>query len=205
MIKPKKKKCSGTTPSTKGWGCGELRYERVYGLGKMCCYTDWLLNSEAGKLKMKKAELKATKDRRGLEEAEEEHKNRKGLTTLLKSVRTVCHKYIQLRDKGRPCISCDTQWKGDFHASHYYKSELYSTLRFDEYNINLSCVQCNIREEGNLSEYTERLPGRIGKDKFDELNRLAGLDKKINHKWDREELISLRNYFRNKIKSLPLK
>ena len=64
MIKPKKKRCKGTTPSTKGWGCGEPRYERVYGLGKMCCYPDWLLNSEAGRLKMKKAELKATKSRR---------------------------------------------------------------------------------------------------------------------------------------------
>lgn len=48
----KEKPCKGTGIA-KGYGCGVKTYHRIYGLGKMCgCYSGWLLNTDAGKLKL---------------------------------------------------------------------------------------------------------------------------------------------------------
>lgn len=201
MIQPKKKKCKGTGKA-KGYGCGDETYHRVYGLCKQKCYPDWLLNSEQGKIMLEKATLKATKPRRELEKAESEHNNRKGITTLLKSLKEVCHKYIRLRDEGKPCISCGTPWKSDFDAGHFYKSELYSNLRFNEHNIHGQCIQCNRREEGNLSQYLVNLPKRIGEWKFNLLKSEAENYKQQDFKWDREHLKKLKSYYTKKIKEL---
>ncbi len=107
-----------------------------------------------------------------------------------------------MRDKGKPCISCGTPWHQDFQAGHFYKAELFSTIKFHELNIHGQCVQCNIRKEGNESEYRVNLPQRIGKENFDHLNHLAVIDKKTDFKWDRETLLEIRKYYRKKIKKL---
>ena len=134
---------------------------------------------------------------------DKERKNRKGLTTLLNSVKNACHKYIRERDKGKPCVSCGTQWHKDFHAGHYYKAELFTSIKFNELNINGQCVKCNIREEGNLNNYEISLPTRIGLEAFKRLNKLAVLDRKqSNFKWDREELTRIRTDYNNKLKEL---
>jgi hypothetical protein len=197
----KKKPCKGTGLS-KGYGCGKMTYHRIYGLGKMCCYSDWLLNSENGKIKMQKAMLKVSKPRREFEEFKKERKNKSVISQLLESTRNVCHEYIRLRDKGKPCISCGTQWHQEFQAGHFYKAETFSTIKFNELNIHGQCVQCNIRKDGNNSEYTVRLPDRIGTKDFEHLNYLASIDKKTNFKWEREKLIEIRKYYREKIKTL---
>ena len=101
------KPCKGTGKAIN-YGCGQkvdVKY-RKYGLGISCCYADWLFNSAEGKIKVKNAEIKASKPRKDLEQATKIHKDRKGLTTLIKSVVKVCHEYIRLRDKFKPCISC---------------------------------------------------------------------------------------------------
>jgi hypothetical protein len=202
MIEPKEKPCKGTGKA-KGYGCGKPTKYRVYGLGKMCgCYPDWLLNSENGKIVLEKATLKATKPRRELEKALKEKKNRDKITTLISAVKDVCHDYIKARDNGKPCISCGTPWKKDFDAGHYYKAELFSSLKFEEDNIHAQCIYCNRRLEGNLNQYEMNLPNRIGQDRFEKLKEKARLDKKLNHKWDREKLKEIRTYFRSKLKEL---
>lgn len=202
-MKAKKKPCKGITAETKGFGCGKETYHRVHGLGKMCgCYSNWLLNTEAGRLKMEKAQLKASKPRRELEEAEKEIKNRKNLTTLIKSVVSVFHEYVRERDKGKPCIACGTEWKKDFHASHFFKAELYSSLRLNEYNVHSGCIECNIRKEGNINQYSQNLPFRIGRENYEKLINLAAEDKMSGHRWDREELIETRKYYKEKLKIL---
>ncbi len=197
----KPKKCKGIGLAI-GYGCGKETKYRVYGLGKMCCYPDWLLNSENGRVKLEKATLKVSKPRTSLEMVKKEKIEKSSLSSLLNSVKSVCHKYIRLRDNGLPCISCGNPFNPSHQAGHFYKSELFSSIRFNEYNINGQCVKCNIRKQGNESEYRVNLPNRIGKENFDELNYLASLDKKVNHKWDREVLISIRNYYNSKIKQL---
>ncbi len=186
----------------KGYGCGKMTYHRIYGLGKMCCYSDWLLNTENGKIKMQKAMLKASKPRREFEEFKKERKTKSVISQLLESTRNTCHEYIRLRDKGKPCISCGTQWHQEFQAGHFYKAETFSTIKFNELNIHGQCVQCNIRKDGNNSEYTVRLPDRIGAKDFEHLNYLTSIDKKTNFKWERSNLIEIRKYYREKIKTL---
>lgn len=137
-----------------------------------------------------------------LEKMAKERKERIGLTTLLESVKTVCHTYIKLRDNGKPCISCGTQWHKDFQAGHFYKAELFSSLKFDENNIHGQCVKCNIRLEGNLNDYELNLPKRILKPLYDELKDKAQKDKQNNFKWCREDLKAIRTYYRNKIKEI---
>lgn len=204
-----KKKCKGNGVA-RGYGCDDIvpvslygQSNRVYGLGKSCgCYSNWLITSPEGKLKMEKATIKASKPRLDLEKAKEETKRNKSLSALLINVRTVCHDYIKKRDYGKPCISCGEPWHKDFQAGHYYKAELYSTLKYNEDNIHGQCEGCNIRKEGNLSEYAVKLPKRIGELAFKQLNRLAELDHQQDFKWDRIELNEIREQYKRKIKSL---
>lgn len=201
MIQNKPKACKGIGKA-KGYGCGKLTLHRVHGLGKMCCYASWLYTSDAGKAKLSKAINQVQKPRLELEKAEKEKKERTGITTLIKSVVNVFHEYVRLRDKHKPCIACGTPWKEDFQASHFFKAELYSTLKFHEDNVHGGCVKCNIPLEGNLSPYAVNLPNRIGVERFEELNRLAALEKQTYFKWCREELREIRDKYKVKLKEL---
>lgn len=200
-------KCKGTHKDTYGMGCKTEQPKRKLGLGIDCgCYSHFLLNTPQGKERIKRISVKVSEPRikaqKELQKGFEEKKNRDKLTNLLKSVKDTCHKYIRLRDKGKPCISCGQPWHKDFQAGHLYKSELFSTIRFNELNINGQCRKCNLMREGNESEYMLRLPKRIGEELFSDLQCLAEIDHRRNHKWDREKLIKIRKYYQNKIKNL---
>src|SRR5690606_12394957 len=142
MIQTKSKPCKGNGIA-KGYGCGKPTLHRVYGLGKMCCYSDWLLNSEQGKIKLQKSILKASKPRLDFEKASRAEKEQNTLKNLLTNIRMQLHAYIRNRDKGKNCISCGVIWNDKFEAGHFYKAELYSNLKFDKYNINGQCFRCN--------------------------------------------------------------
>jgi len=198
----KEKPCKGTG-AAKGYGCGIKTKHRVYGLGKMCgCYSDWLLNSENGKIKLQKSIIKATKPRIDLEAAKTERDNRKSISNLLINLRCLIHSYIRERDKGKNCISCNTPHDASFQAGHFYKSELFSTLRFDERNINGQCQKCNIYNSGNESGYRVGIINRFGKQRLDELDAMAELEKQKTHKWERDELLKIREIYKQKIKLL---
>lgn len=199
-IKIKQKKCRGVGPAKGFDACGELKYPHRYGLCSSC-FSLWLLTTENGKMVLGRASIKATSDRIGLEQASKEKKERLGLTTLLNSVKEVCHRYIRLRDWGKPCAACGTPYSPDFHASHCYKAELYSSLRFNEFNIHGGCIKCNLYKDGNVDVYKVRLPMIIGAERAKELEELASLDQN-NFKWDREKLREIREYYKKKIKEL---
>lgn len=182
-------------------GCGTLTFFRRYGLCRSC-YTDWLLNTVDGKEKLNKTTLRATQERRELEQAERREKESKSINYLLTNVKNKVHEYIRLRDKGKPCISCGSAWRNNFQAGHLYRASQYSSLKYHEYNINGQCRGCNQHKDGNESKYHEMLPKRIGKDKYLHLTELAAKDKQKKHKWYREELEQIREYYKLKIKKL---
>lgn len=102
-------------------------------------------------------------------------------STLLKLAQMTFNKYIRLRDSSvtNKCISCDYVWGNDghqrqAHASHYISTSKSRLLRFNEDNVHLSCQICNTHLSGNLAEYRIRLITKIGLDKVEELERLAG-------------------------------
>lgn len=204
------KRCKGQG-KTKGFGCGiELQYSERNGLKTykqkyglcMSCYSDWLLNSEDGKKILSSTINKVSKPRLELETAKDEHKNQKSLSYLLQNTVNICHEYIRLRDKGKPCISCGQSWHSDFQAGHFYKAELYSSLKFDETNINGQCPKCNLYSDGNESGYRVGLIKRYSKGFLDLLDSKALLDKKEPFKWDRNKLKEIQKYYKQKIKEL---
>ena len=203
MVKIKEKPCKGMGKAKGFESCGYLFFKRTYGLCQKC-YSKWLLTTPEGKEKLSKATLKATKPRRDLEKARAEKKEYKSLGWLLINTRTICHDYIKLRDKGKPCVSCNQPWSKDHQAGHWKKAELFSTLKFDERNIHNQCEGCNLFNDGNVQEYGNRIHLRIGREGKKELEHLAELDKQINFKWDRLQLVETRDYYKAKIKELRM-
>lgn len=117
----------------------------------------------------------------------------------LKILQMIFNKYIRLRDKDKPCISCDKEVKNG-HASHYFAVGNYPHLRFNEHNVHLSCVECNVFKHGNLLEYEERLSNRIGV--FNKY--LLYKDRHNTNKLSIPELEEKINEYKLKIKNLNL-
>lgn len=199
----KYKKCKGINKANDFYGCGEdvLSNTRKYGLCQSC-YAKWLYTSEKGKEMLSKVITQVKKPREDLEVARSESKKNKSLSYLIQNTINLCHKYIRLRDKGKPCISCGGSWHDDFQAGHFYKAELYSSLKFDETNINGQCQGCNLYKEGNESGYRVGLIKRYSKGFLDLLDSKALLEKKQGFKWDRNELVKIQNYYKSKLRKL---
>lgn len=118
---------------------------------------------------------------------------------VLKKCQETFNKYIKIRDKGQPCISCDKPDNGQHqrHASHYRSVAAQGSLRFHEMNVHTSCAQCNTMKSGNLIEYRIRLVKKIGAEMVDWLEK--------DHqpqKLSIEEIKEIRAYYKQKIKSL---
>lgn len=200
----KEKKCKGQGKAI-GFGCGKMTKveNRVYGLGKMCgCYSDWLLNSENGKILMQKSILKVQKPRLEFEKAEKELKEKKGISGALLVTKTLVHAYVRERDKYKPCISCGGQWNDTFQAGHFYAAGSFETLRFNLDNIHGQCEKCNLFESGNFENYSLKLPYRIGIKKYNDLQSLASIDKQFTKVWNLENLKEIRDKIKILKKSL---
>lgn len=87
----------------------------------------------------------------------------------LNDLQKVFNQYIRVRDKGKPCISCDTPLIGKYDAGHYMSVGAYANLRFNEDNVHGQCVHCNQHKHGNQVEYGIRLPLRIGMERYNDL------------------------------------
>jgi hypothetical protein len=119
---------------------------------------------------------KAEQKRRQADKAE--HKARKARLDKLKSrsdyfneLQTVVNKFIRLRDKDEPCISCGRFHSGQWHAGHYRSRGACPELRFNEDNIHKQCAPCNTHKSGNQAEYRIRLIQKIGLARVEWLER----------------------------------
>lgn len=105
----------------------------------------------------KKADKDWQKEKKALKEKLMTHKD------YLKTLQEVFNTYIRLRDIQKGCISCGRSLVGvKFDAGHFYSVGGNPALRFNENNVHGQCVHCNRDKHGNLLEYAERLPARIG-------------------------------------------
>lgn len=139
---------------------------------------------------------------------QKEKKIRKeGLKThkdYLKDLEKVVNEFIRVRDKDKPCVSCGSA-AGSYtmSAGHYFPVGSYGNVRFDEDNIHGQCwFNCNKNKHGNLAEYTLRLPNRIGKDRFEQLQVRA---KQTTLKLSIPEIKEKIEYYRKRIKELKTK
>lgn len=96
--------------------------------------------------------------------------------------------YIRLRDADLPCISCGRHHTGQYHAGHYLSVGARPELRFNEFNVNKQCAQCNTYNSGNIAKY--RL-GLIEKQGLEVVEALEGPHLPMNYSIDALKEIKL--------------
>lgn len=106
-----------------------------------------------------KLKIKATKERL------------KSRAKWLSEAQKVFNKFIRLRDKNEPCISCGKH-RNSYDAGHFKSVGSNPELRFNEDNCHKQCVYCNQHRHGAIDDYRIGLTKRIG------LARVEFLDRK---------------------------
>lgn len=122
----------------------------------------------------------------------------KTVQELLKETQIVFNKYIRLRDKGKPCISCGNDKPKKVNAGHFFSSGGHKAVTFDEDNVHLQCEYCNSFLSGNLIEYRKRLIELIGEQRYNELEKRA----QNVRKYTRNELEEIKEHYKQKIKEI---
>jgi len=113
------------------------------------------------------------------------------LPKLLKKTQDVFNAWVRQRDEGKPCISCG---KPGNQAGHYFPVKGFSSLRFDERNVNLQCAYCNCYMHGNQAMYRIGLVKRIGEENVLDLEADA-VNNRVK-KWTRDELQEIINKYK---------
>ncbi|MGV7078467.1 recombination protein NinG [Testudinibacter sp. P80/BLE/0925] len=172
--------------------CGNLFYS-VNSLQKVCSVGCAMAFSRTqAELKQAKEERKRTKERK------ERLKRR---PDWLRDAQAVFNKFIRLRDKDEPCISCGRHHQGQYHAGHYRSVGAAPELRFCELNVHKQCAPCNNHKSGNAIEYRINLIKKIGADKVEFLERQDHPPAKMSI----DEIKAVIKHYKEKVKALEAK
>lgn len=68
----------------------------------------------------------------------------------------------EVRDAGKPCISCGRHHQGQNHAGHFLSRGSHPNLALVENNLALQCMPCNVHLSGNQLQFRRGLIERIG-------------------------------------------
>ena len=167
-------------------------------VGVFCTYEKAIeyVNTKQGRERVEKAKNQTFRERR-----------KKFRQNDLKTQRRLAHetfrRYIRLRDKGKPCITCGYRFgiDGDrqVHAGHWKSVGAHPGLdmALNEDNCHAQCSICNNHLSGNAGVYRERLVERIGRE------RVLALEKyRPTRKWTAEDWRGAKKKYQNKIKAL---
>lgn len=110
----------------------------------------------------------------------------KSYAQRLGDAKKIFQKWIRLRDKDKPCISCGTISSSVWDGGHFKKAELYSGVIFHEHNVNIQCGKCNRFLGGNELNYRTGLIAKIGEEAVLNLEHLAEMSRM--KKYTNEEL-----------------
>jgi len=144
--------------------------------------------------------IELVREKQRKEQKKKDRKRKEELKTkpeLLKEAQYEFNKYIRLRDKGKPCISCGRMHDGQLHAGHYLSVGSTPELRFEESNCFSQCAPCNNHLSGNQINYRKRLIEKIGLDKVE---WLEGPHEMPN--WTHEDIREIKMKYRKKCKEL---
>ena len=134
----------------------------------VCNYTCGLAIKDVNQEKARKS--LAQVERREIKVRKEKLKSR---ADHAQEAQAVINRYVRLRDVHLGCISCDkpASWGGQWHCSHFRSVGAAAHLRFNLWNMNKSCSQCNAHLSGNIMVYRPRLVQKIGSEKVEWLER----------------------------------
>lgn len=165
------------------------------------CIEPWADEQQA---KKERAEAKAERMAARVERAETRRRKEaiKTIPDLIKEAQHAFNAYIRARDAHQPCICCgrplgDGDVGGAFDCGHYRSIGSASHLRFDERNAHAQRKQCNRWGAGRAVDYRIGLVARIGGEAVEALE-----SDNTPRKWNREELIAIRDEYRAKLKEL---
>lgn len=89
----------------------------------------------------------------------------------LQELQALVNKFVRIRDRNEPCISCGRYHEGQYHAGHYRSVGACPALRFNELNIHKQCQPCNNHLSGNIVKYRQRLIEKIGLEQVEWLEK----------------------------------
>lgn len=141
--------------------------------------------------------VQLAKDKKHRKELREGRERLKTKSDLLKEAQRAFNKYIRIRDKDKPCISCGRFHDGQYHAGHLYSVGAHPEKRFNEDNVAKQCRPCNEFLSGNALEYRKNLIERIGVDRVEALEA----DNEPKH-YTTEQIISIKKHYANKAREL---
>jgi hypothetical protein len=100
------------------------------------------------------------------------------------------------------CVSCGSvaHWK-KVHAGHYIAKSLGNAIYFDERNVNVQCVACNLWRHGNLAPYALYLLKTYGPRILDELDALRRTETQLREPWYLEQI----ELYKSKLSALEAK
>lgn len=145
----------------------------------------------------KSKQIKAQTQRRKKQETKEAKESLKTLNQYENDAKKYFQKFVRLRDKGLPCISCGSNTK-DVDGGHFKKAEIYSGLIFDERNCHSQCRKCNRFLGGNEGEYRIGLVVRYGEEYVKKIEEDSVILR--NYKYTKQELIEIKNKYKQLIK-----
>ena len=153
------------------------------------------------------ASIQYARDKVKVKQTKDWQKEKKVLKTALKTLSDLeaeakksFQKYIRLRDKYLPCVSCGVNETELWDGGHYKKAEIYSGVIFNEMNCHKQCRKCNRFLGGNELNYRTGLIQRYGEKLVNEIEQLANDTRQF--KFTREQLIAKKLQYDIKIKEL---
>ena len=161
------------------------------------CIEPWAATQEA---KAQRTQAKAQRVAAKADRAETRRRKEaiKTLADLKREAQTALNRWIvHVRDKDRPCISCGRFHQGAWHAGHYLSRGAAPQHALNPLNVWKQCAPCNTYLHGNLIPYRVRLIELIGIDAVESME-----SDNRPRKWTREELISIRETYRLKLKEM---
>lgn len=109
------------------------------------------------------AHVEAEKARKLKRERQEGLQKLKRRADHFKETQTALNRWVrEVRDAGKPCISCGRHHQGQNHAGHFLSRGSHPHLALVEANIALQCMPCNVHLSGNQLQFRRGLIERIG-------------------------------------------
>ena len=115
----------------------------------------------------------------------------------LKEAQSAFNAFIRIRDAELPCISCNRQHTGQYHAGHYRSVGSAPHLRFDESNCHKQCQPCNTHLSGNIVLYRKALLAKVGEQEVERLE-----SENTTAKWSVDEIKAIRKTYTAKYREL---
>jgi hypothetical protein len=142
--------------------------------------------------------LKAKQAQRAAKQQRQDKQRIKTKAKWLQEAQTEFNKFIRLRDKFEPCISCNRMHTGQYHAGHYRSvGAAPAELRFCEENVHKQCAPCNNHLSGNIVQYRINLVRKIG---IERVEWLEGKHKPKNYTID--DIKAIKATYREKCRSI---